>query len=349
VDDAEQAYERLVSDEDSPLGIVIHYDATPVRQREDSVARVRTEPIGTRVGVIGAGSFAQGTMIPGLIAAGFELKAIASATGRSAHAAQSQFSFDRVDGVDEILAAEDVDVVAIASRHSTHAEFAIRAFRAGKAVFVEKPPCLTADELGELRDARAEAGLPLLVGFNRRHAPLAIDLRRRIRQSGHPFELLFRVNAGALPDGHWLNDPDDGGGRLRGEGCHFVDFACWFAGELPTRVTTAMRAGPGQQLVTAQSFNIALDFADGSLATVFYSAAGGRQLDKEYVEAHSAGQSAALDDFKRDKGHNAQFAHLRDVVAGATAPADPDPLETMAVTLAALRSAETGTTIAVRP
>jgi predicted dehydrogenase/threonine dehydrogenase-like Zn-dependent dehydrogenase len=347
VDDAEQAYERLVADRESPLGIVIRYDETAVESRAPA-SRPSPTATGTRIGVIGAGSFAQSTLIPGLAAAGFELKAIASATGRSAHAAQSQFGFERLDGVDELLGADDVDVVAIASRHSTHAELAERALRAGKAVFVEKPPCLTTEELDRLRAATAETGLPLLAGFNRRHAPLAIELRNGIRRPARPFELLFRVNAGALPEGHWLNDPSDGGGRLLGEGCHFIDFACWFAGDLPARVTTSMRAASGQPLATAQSFTVALDFADGSLATVFYSAAGGRQLGKEYVEAHADGRSAVLEDFKRDKGHAAQFAHLREVVTGRAAPELPDPLDSMAVTLAALRSAESGGAVAIR-
>ena len=348
IEEAEQAYERLASGEESPLGIVIRYGETPVPRRERAPA-APSKATGTRVGVIGAGSFAQSTLIPGLAAAGFELKAIASATGRSAQGAQSQFGFDRVDPVDDLIASDDVDVVAIASRHSTHAELALRALGAGKAVFVEKPPCLTAAELDDLRDSTNDTGLPLVAGFNRRHAPLAIRLRDTIRRPGRPFELLFRVNAGALPDEHWLNDPDDGGGRLLGEGCHFVDFACWFAGELPMRVTTTMRAAPGQPLAAAQSFNVALDFADGSLATVFYSAQGGRQLDKEYIEAHSAGQSGVVDSFKRDKGHDAQFAHLREVVTGAALPEGPDPLDSMAVTLAALRSAETGQAVPVRP
>ena len=348
IEEAEQAYERLASGEESPLGIVIRYGETPVPRRERAPA-APSKATGTRVGVIGAGSFAQSTLIPGLAAAGFELKAIASATGRSAQGAQSQFGFDRVDPVDDLIASDDVDVVAIASRHSTHAELALRALGAGKAVFVEKPPCLTAAELDDLRDSTNDTGLPLVAGFNRRHAPLAIRLRDTIRRPGRPFELLFRVNAGALPDEHWLNDPDDGGGRLLGEGCHFVDFACWFAGELPMRVTTTMRAAPGQPLAAAQSFNVALDFADGSLATVFYSAQGGRQLDKEYIEAHSAGQSGVVDSFKRDKGHDAQFAHLREVVTGAALPEGPDPLDSMAVTLAALRSAEAGQAVPVRP
>jgi len=349
IDEAEQAYERLVSERESPLGIVIRYEETPAAPRAAVAPPARRATTGTRVGVIGAGSFAQGTLIPGLAAAGFELKAIASATGRSAHAAQSQFGFERLDGVDDVLAADDVDVVAIASRHSTHAELALGALRAGKAVFVEKPPCLTTDQLEQLRAATRETGLPLVAGFNRRHAPLSVELREEIRRPGRPFELLFRVNAGALPDDHWLNDLEDGGGRLRGEGCHFIDFACWFAGELPARVATTMRAAPGRPLAAAQSFAVALDFADGSLATVLYSSAGGRELGKEYVEAHADGRSAVLDDFKRDKGHAAQFVHLREVVTGRGEPLAPDPLDSMAVTLAALRSAESGQAVPVRP
>ena len=370
IDEADAAYERLATEEQSPLAIVIRYDptslepaASPPVARHSSPARAG---LGHRVGVIGAGSFAQSTLIPGLDAARFDLASVGSATGRSAHAAQRRFGFERVEGVDEVLGAEDVDVVAIASRHSTHADLALRALKAGKAVFVEKPPCLTQAELELLRESTAATGLPLVAGFNRRHAPLAIELRDAVRQPGRPFELLFRVNAGALPGDHWLNDPADGGGRLLGEGCHFVDFACWFAGQLPTRVSTTMRAAAGRPLAAAQSFNIALDFADGSLATIFYSAEGGRSLRKEYVEAHSGGRSAAIDDFRRilprasgskprrpqamtgqDKGHPAQFRHLHDVVVGGAAPMGPDPLDTMAVTLSALRSAETGSLVAL--
>jgi len=350
IDEAEAAYERLATEKESPLGIVITYDGTPLPappSARAATARRAPGPLGKRVGVIGAGSFAQGTLIPGLKAAGFDLGAIASATGRSAHGAVEQFGFERLESVDDLIAADDLEVVAIASRHSSHAELAIRALESGKAVFVEKPPCLTEDELERLRAAVTSTGLPLLSGFNRRHAPLAVGLRREMKKPGRPFELLFRVNAGSLPADHWLNDPNDGGGRLRGEGCHFIDFACWFAGEHPARVTATMRAAAGQPLAAAQSFNVALDFADGSLATILYSAEGGRPLDKEYVEAHSGGRSAALESFKRDKGHRAQFVHLYEVLNADAEPVEPDPLASMSVTLAALRSAELGCTISL--
>ena len=346
--DAEAAYERLMAAGGSPLGVLLEYGETLVQRPAPRTAgAARNTTVGTRLGVIGAGSFAQGTLIPSLKAAGFELVSVASASGRSAQAVGESFGFERTESPDGLIAADDVDVVAIVSRHSSHADLSERALRAGKAVFVEKPPCLTRDELEQLRRAVEETGLPLVAGFNRRHAPLARELRDTTRRGGNPFELLYRVNAGRLPDDHWLNDPADGGGRLLGEGCHFVDFACWFAGVPPERVTTVMRPDLGQPLAAAQSFSLTLDFADGSLATVFYSAGGGRPLDKEYVEVHSGGRSAVLDGYKRDKGHSAQATHLREVLAGSASPEAPGPLDSMAVTLAALRSAELGATVAL--
>ncbi|HEX8101851.1 MAG TPA: Gfo/Idh/MocA family oxidoreductase, partial [Solirubrobacteraceae bacterium] len=239
---------------------------------------------------------------------------------------------------------------------ASHAELAAAALHAGKHVFVEKPPGLSAAELDELRAAQQAGGGVLATGFNRRHAPLARRLRDHVAGRGQPVELLLRVNAGRLPAGHWLNDLDDGGGRLLGEGCHFVDLACWVAGALPERVECVMGAGPGQPLAAAQTFAVSLGFADGSVATILYGAGGASGLGKEYVEAHAGGRSAVLDDFKslelvtgrkrethkgrgKDKGHRAQFHHLRARIEGRAAPEGPDALDTMAVTLAALAAA----------
>jgi predicted dehydrogenase/threonine dehydrogenase-like Zn-dependent dehydrogenase len=356
VEAAPDAYERLLQPGASPLGIVLEYEPTPVSAAPTPRAAANRPRAPLAVGLIGAGSFAQGTIVPALQAAGFQLSAVAGASGRSAHAARERFGFERESSPTEVLSDPEIGTVVIATRHATHAPLTRAALDAGKAVFVEKPPCLTEVELERLEDAVARSGLPFAVGFNRRHAPLARAMKDHL--SGHgPVQMLFRVAAGPLPAGHWLNDLDDGGGRLLGEGCHFVDFACWLVGGLPERVSCTMRPEAGEPLAAAQTFAVTLDFPDGSLATIAYFAASAPRLAKEYVEAHSSGRSAVLDDFSsltlmgggkrsraggrsRDKGHREQFAQLRALVEGHGAASTPSPLDTMGVTLRALRAAQ---------
>jgi predicted dehydrogenase/threonine dehydrogenase-like Zn-dependent dehydrogenase len=352
---AAEAYEQIVSADRSPLGIVLTSEPTSAEtERERPPARTAS-PTGA-VGVIGAGSFAGRIVIPALREAGFTLGAVASAGGLSAGGAAERFGFERTVTPDEVIQDPSLAAVVVATRHASHADLATRALRAGKAVFVEKPPALTEESLEELAKARDETGLPLAVGFNRRFAPLARELRDYVRRTDDPIEILSRVNAGPLEEGHWLNDLDEGGGRLLGEGCHFIDFACWLTGALPDRVECTLRPDRGQPLAAAQSFVVTLSFASGSVASILYSSRGATSVGKEYVEAHCAGRSAILDDFRslrlagdgrtrrssqrsRDKGHRAQFAAFRQAVAGTPPYEPPDPLATMAVTLAALRAA----------
>ncbi|MDP9346103.1 MAG: bi-domain-containing oxidoreductase [Actinomycetota bacterium] len=364
VERAPEAYERLLTADPPLLALLLQYKPSSTRPEPPSPAPAtpRTATTGG-AGVIGAGSFAQGVLIPALRESGWPLVAVASAMGRSAQAAAERFEFQRADSADEIIAAPDVGLVVVCTRHSTHAELSLAALAAGKSVFVEKPPCLDAEELAALRRQGAASPARLTVGFNRRHAPFSQELREHVRRPGLPFELLFRVNAGRLPAGHWLNDLSDGGGRLLGEGCHFIDFACWFAGEAAEHVTCTMSPEPEQPLAGAQSFALSLSFKDRSLATILYGAAGANRLGKEYVEAHCAGRSGVIDDFRSltlwagrrrrtkrsrasDKGHRAQFVHLKDVANGITSPLAPSPLDSMATTLAALVSAQTGRTVA---
>jgi predicted dehydrogenase/threonine dehydrogenase-like Zn-dependent dehydrogenase len=367
IDDCEQAYDELVGSSGSPLGIVLQYRSAPVvRDGRPAVAVPSAAMVAaTNLGVIGAGSFAQRILIPRFKDAGFSLVAVASHSGLSASAAAERFGFRQVVAPTELIADPDVALVAIATRHSTHADFARLALNAGRAVFVEKPPCLTETELHALREAREAASRPLIVGFNRRHAPLALELREHVGGRHAPIELLFRVNAGHLDPDHWLNDVDEGGGRLLGEGCHFIDFACWLVGAMPESVFCGMPVRRGVALAAAQQFSCTLTFGDGSIATVMYGAEGADRLGKEYVEAHSAGCSAVLDDFRsltlydgrrrrvsrsrrQDKGHASQAMQLHELLATSpSTTSECDPLGSMAVTLAALRSAQTGRSVAM--
>ncbi len=378
VEDAPTAYARLVADDASPLGIVLTYDSAPAVERPSKPA-LRSAGQAPRPGnitnVIGAGSFAQRILIPGLKKAGFELRFAASASGISAQAAADRFGFAAAVPSAEAVEDPGADLVAIATRHASHSALAEAALRAGKSVFVEKPPCLTQEELSALRDARARSDQHLFVGFNRRFAPLAQAMRDHIRAPGAPIHLLLRVSAPSLPRDHWLNDPDDGGGRLLGEGCHFIDLACWMVGGIPTTVYATIQPRDSETLQTAQGFTVSLGYADGSLATILYTDGGASGLGKEHVEAHAGGRSAVLHDFRRlelhdgrstdegrrrrqDKGHHAQFADLYACVAErrpeetlgylderGEARSDfslPDPLDTMHVTLSALASAQAG-------
>jgi predicted dehydrogenase len=363
IDDAPRAYDRLLEG-GSPLGVILEYEETALPEQASRQDLPAAAPVteADSVAVIGAGSFAQRVLIPGLREAGFSLVSVASAAGHSARSAAERFGFERATSTDEAVADPGVGVVVVATRHESHAELASRALRAGKAVFVEKPPALTEVELDDLRAARAESGRPLAVGFNRRHAPLAERLRAHVAGGAAPLTVLYRVNAGPLDKGHWLNDLDEGGGRLLGEGCHFVDFVSWLVGAAPERVSCVMRPPAGDQLASAQSFTVTLDFADGSIGTVVYTAGGAGGLSKELVEAHAGGRSAVLDDFrslalhdgtkkervrarKADKGHAEQLRRFHRQLHGELSPSLPDPLDTMQATLAALRSAEAGAAI----
>jgi predicted dehydrogenase/threonine dehydrogenase-like Zn-dependent dehydrogenase len=359
--EAATAYERLTADEASPLGVVIQYPESSLSTGVAAASNgALTKPMGPvdQASIIGTGSFAQRILIPGLRAAGFSIDTVASASGVSAHAVVEQIG-SGVVGTPEDALASNAGLLVVATRHASHAELAERGLRAGKAVFVEKPPCLTREELQRLRDARAVSGCELAVGFNRRHAPLAIRLREHVSVGGHPRQVVIRVNAGRLPGDHWTNDPQEGGGRLLGEGCHFVDLACWLVGAVPTTVQATIQPLESETIQTAQRFILSLGFADGSVATVLYTDQGASGLAKEYVEAHSGGRSGVLHDFRRlelfvgrlreeikdrqqDKGHYLQLVHAREMLDGSALASEPDPFDSMEVTLAALEAAQTG-------
>lgn len=358
IEQAPDAYGRLLSGAGSPLGVVLQYDRTdgakePVRRAASGASALHPS-----VNVIGAGSFSQRVLMPNLRHAGFTLGAVASAKGLTAKAAADRFGFAAVAAPADAIGDPEAELVAIATRHGSHASLAQAALEAGKAAFVEKPPCLSDDELGALRSARLESGRPLFVGFNRRYAPFTVALRDHVREPEAPIELLYRVRAEPLSPDHWLNDPEDGGGRLLGEGCHFIDFARWVIGASPTSVGCVASAPPLGPVASAQTFAVVLAFADGSVATILYGVGGSRAVAKEYVEAHAGGRSAIIDDFrtltvygrrgrpvrrvaKQDKGHAAQFAALMTELHSPRR-VELDPLDSMQTTLEARVAMQTG-------
>jgi len=326
LEDGESAYALLDAEEPS-LGILLRYPERteagtrrlelPGRTRRSIVPARRAR---LRVGVVGAGAFARSTLMPS-IARNAEIVAVATATGVSARASAQRFSAAlATTDADEVLRDADVDAVVIATRHDSHAEYAVTALEAGKHVFVEKPLALDADELTSVEEAAQRSPGVLMVGFNRRFAPMTLKLAETIGSRG-PSVVTIRINAGRLPRSHWIHDPDVGGGRIVGEGCHFVDLASFLVGGLPDEVTAVAVSGgsePREDVVAAT-----LTFPGGSIAQIVYSAFGDPALPKERVEVLAEQGAGILDDFreltllrhgerdviagKRDKGHDAEI------------------------------------------
>jgi predicted dehydrogenase/threonine dehydrogenase-like Zn-dependent dehydrogenase len=255
-----------------------------------------------RLGVLGAGNFASAVMLPALRkVTGLDLIGIASASGASAQHAAQRFGFQYAcSGERCILDDEQVNTIAILTRHNLHAQQVLAALAAGKHVFCEKPLALNPEELAAIRAqiaATGEGQAPLLmVGFNRRFAPLAQRLKAFFSTRSEPLAAHYRVNAGFIPLTHWLHDPFQGGGRLIGEGCHFIDFLTFLVGEAP--ISVSAQALPDGGRYREDNAMLTFSFADGSLGTVSYLANGDKSFPKERVEVFASGRVGVLDDFR---------------------------------------------------
>lgn len=300
LEDAAQAY-ALVGGTAPSLGILLRYKAADEKPdavlRQDTVRLLPPRPsLGkASLAFIGAGNYARAVLMPAFKAAGARLKAVASAGGVSAADAGRKFGFEQATtDACAALADAEVNAVVIATRHNAHAAQACQALAAGKAVFVEKPLALTLDELAQVEAAYMQARQPLLmVGFNRRFAPQIVKIKQLLATVNEPKAFVMTVNVGAVAPGHWTQDRAVGGGRVIGEGCHFVDLLRHLADAPISRVQAMALADSGD----CASFT--LGFADGSVGTVHYLANGHKAVPKERLEVFCAGRVLRLDNFRR--------------------------------------------------
>ena len=342
VDEGASAYATL-HDDPAAVGVLLEYGPAPERRRSLRSAAPVPKTGALRVGLIGAGAFARGMLLPAL--ASFDdvtLAAVCTRSGASAKSVADRYGVPLIStDWNDIVGSDEVDAVVVATPHAQHAAIAAAALRAGKAVLVEKP--LAIDRAGLAEVAAAAGDGILLVGHNRRFAPLARALRERV--SG-PLVVQIRVAAGPTAAGHWLEDPEQGG-RVLGEISHFVDLAAYLCGGVPT--------GSVGHSVGGSLLGV-LRFPDGSAATIAYGVGDSGRLPKERVEVLGASSAAVLDDFqrleifgagattikrKRDKGHRGQLQAFVDAALGrASLPVTVE--EQIAVADAALRLAAPG-------
>ena len=367
---APEAYDLLRSDS-PPISIVLDYGsamphAVPGTSSHVSPAHApHVEPSThlprpLRVSFIGMGNFASSYLLPAAKQAAESLERVVTQTPLKAEHARKRGGF-RSSATDGQLAIEDpnTDVVFVATRHDTHARWVEAALHAHKAVFVEKPLALTIRDYERIATLQRATQGRLMLGFNRRFAPATQWALEALQSNRAGLRLTYRINAGALPAHHWLLDPDTGGGRLIGEACHFIDYACFLADALPVLIDARALDAAGE------SFHIEIAFEDGASAGIDYLSRGDASLAKERIEIHRSGLSIVIDDFRsavlhrggkraamkrwkgRDKGHQAEVRAFLDAVrTGAPTPIpEEESLRSTALTLAAAMSLREGRAI----
>jgi len=261
----------------------------------------KTEKQNASVALIGVGGFGGRVTAPGLKAAGATLKTAVSRGGVSAVVEGKKAGFEEAStDVDAVMNADDIDTVVIATRHDSHAALTEQAIKAGKNVFVEKPLGLSEADIDNIEaalKAHGEAAPRLMVGFNRRFSPFSIKMKALLDKVREPKCLIGIINAGAIPASHWAHDRLQGGGRIIGEGCHFIDLMRYFVGHPITDVTTTQISQPTADGIKNDKVTITLSFEDGSIATVHYFANGPKTLIKERYEAFADNKFIRLENF----------------------------------------------------
>lgn len=352
IEEAERAYQLISGDVPEPnLGVLLNYDpeaevARRVTLSTTPAARKSEKSIG--LGVIGAGGYVPAMLLPHFKSERVEFRSIATASGISAHDVGKRFNFTyAVSSADEVLDDEGVNLVVIGTRHDLHAELASKALARDKHVFVEKPLALNDEQLESvLEDAGRSAG-KLMVGFNRRFSPLAQRAKEFFAGRETPLSMLYRVNAGRISKDHWTQHAEEGGGRIVGEVCHFIDLMQYLTTAPPVFVFAESVGSRSSKILDADSVFITLRFADGSNGSIAYLSEGDKGLSKERVEIFGAGRVFVLDDFRRatlykdgreeqvtlkaqDKGQQTQVRQVcASVLGGGPAPI---PLDELAAT-----------------
>jgi polar amino acid transport system substrate-binding protein len=299
IEEAEKAYDIILGNVKEPhIGILLQYVSN--EKKRQSLIETGHNPLAQiNVGFIGAGSFAQSYLIPNVKSMGASLDTVVTSRGITAKNVADKFKFNACSSnANDVLTNNNINTVFIATPHSSHASLLLKALEAGKNVYVEKPLAMNDDELEAIRKARKEFPQPIMVGFNRRFAPVSLAIKKEFDNIGEPLVIQIRINAGFIPREHWIQQPDLGGGRIIGEICHFIDLMQFFTGSEPVKVYAECINANNDKIVNADNIAIVIRFADGSVGNLSYLANGDKSLPKELIEVFSGGKVGIIHDFR---------------------------------------------------
>jgi predicted dehydrogenase/threonine dehydrogenase-like Zn-dependent dehydrogenase len=294
--DAPKAFDLVVNRTEPFIGIALKYDTNKSHLKSkiiiDNNQGLPTSKV--NVSFIGAGSYAQGNLLPNIPENSQVSKiGVLTNTGTTSKRVAEKFKFNFCATLENDVLDEKTNTIFVATRHDSHGKYVLKALQQNKHVFVEKPLCLKEPELYTIIDAQQQSQTAVMIGFNRRFSPLTQKIKKVIGSG--PMSMIYRINAGSIPSDNWLQDIEIGGGRILGEACHFIDYLTYLNGSLPTKVSAQVLADPENLNDTV---NIMLQFENGSTGVVCYYANGAKSLAKEYVEVFASGTTAILNDFK---------------------------------------------------
>ena len=367
LDDAPAAYDLILAKEEPFLGILIKYDVDKEHPRnimklDKQLTSEKKSSLG--VSFIGAGSYAMGHLLPHIKNNPLvRFEGVLTSSGSSSRTVAEKFGFGFCASEESQVTEHDAtDAVFITTRHDSHAGYVLNSLEQGKHVYVEKPLCLKEDEFEKITEAYGSSGHHLMVGFNRRFSPLALEMKKRVGSG--VVSMLYRVNAGSIPADSWIQDMELGGGRIIGEVCHFVDFLTFIAGSEPETVYATAIDDP-QNL--NDTLSITLKYANGSIGSIQYFSNGPKSLPKEYIEVFNSGTTAVISDFRvlemyggrktdrkklfnQDKGQKEMMRRVIQSFAGQqeSAISFSEIWSTTMVTFKILDSLKTGQAVTVR-
>jgi len=310
-----EVYNNILNNTGGPyIGVVLKYGANSKETKEEALDRRKSlrPPINrvsnVTLGVLGAGLFGKALLIPALERVSKKEKAklhtLVTSSGINAYHTAKKHGFETcsTDSKD-IFQQKDINAVCILTPHSTHAKLVREALQENKHVFVEKPLCVTQQELEEITETYRTINFQekpfLMVGYNRRFSPHSRKVKAFLQNRKDPLMIHYRVNAGFVPKTHWVHSEEEGGSRIIGEICHFVDLMIFFNGSYPEKVYAERVSGNDKTIVNDDNVAIILKFKDGSIGSIFYSASGDKAFSRERIEVFCEGKTFCIEDFKK--------------------------------------------------
>ncbi|MCD6309963.1 MAG: Gfo/Idh/MocA family oxidoreductase, partial [Candidatus Eremiobacteraeota bacterium] len=312
VEEAETAYESLKASAFKPFGAYIQYRKEEDEKKRKSRFKTTIEiPVlssvkvkkgrKVKIALVGIGNFARSFHLPNLkeLKDLYQIYAVVDSNGALGREIANLEKVPKAStSMDDLLSDPELDAVLIATRHNTHADLTLKAIKAGKAVFVEKPMAMSREEVENIVSMLEKNPVQYMVGFNRRFSPTAVRAKEILKKRKAPVIILYRVMAGYLPPEHWTQG-EEGGGRLVGEACHMFDLFNYLVGSCDVTDVQVMAVPPGDSgIIHPDNVSVNISYGDGSLCTLLYLASGGKNLPKEYLEVHCENQTLVLDNFR---------------------------------------------------